>query len=124
MTRYLAISLALAAATIGLALASGAYRRPALVGGAASSFTAVASLLAMARFARARVGAKPVQAALGVMAIAFLARILLVALGTVLVVRSGESVVAFVLAFFVPYFAFTAVEGAYLHSLRGTGSTP
>jgi hypothetical protein len=119
VTRHLAFSLAIAAATVALALVSGAHRRAALVGGLSASFTAIGSLLAMTRFARSRV--KPVQAALAVMAVAFLVRILLVGLGTALVVRSGESVIAFVVAFFVPYFAFSAVEGAYLHSLRGTG---
>ncbi len=119
MTRHLALSLAIAAVTIALALASGVHRRAALVGAVSSSFAAVGSLLAMIRFASSRV--KPVQAALGVMAVAFLLRIVLVGLGTALVVRSGESVLAFVVAFFVPYFVFSAVEGAYLHSLRGTG---
>jgi hypothetical protein len=38
----------------------------------------------------------------------------------VLVGRSGA--VAYVVAFFVPYFAFTAFEGAFLHSLRRSGS--
>jgi hypothetical protein len=58
------------------------------------------------------------------MTVAFLVRIVLVALGTVLVIRAGESIVAFVAAFFVPYFVFAAVEGAFVHSLnRGTGPT-
>jgi hypothetical protein len=46
-----------------------------------------------------------------------------VALGTVLVVRSGESIIAFIVAFFVPFFIFAAIEGWYLHSLRGPGTT-
>lgn len=120
MTRHLALCIAFSAAAVALALLSGAHRRPALIGAASASFTALGSMVAMARFAR--VGAKPVQAALAVMAVAFLVRILLVALGTALVVRSGESVVAFVLAFFVPYFAFAVLEAAFVHSLRrGTG---
>jgi hypothetical protein len=58
------------------------------------------------------------------MTLAFLLRLLLVGLGTVAVARSGESVYAFVLAFFVPYFVFSAIEGAFVHSLsRGTGPT-
>jgi hypothetical protein len=58
------------------------------------------------------------------MAVAFLVRIVLVALGTFFVVRAGESVYAFVVAFFVPYFIFSAIEGAFVHSLsRGTGPT-
>ena len=122
MTRHLVLSLVLAAATIALALASGAHRRPALIGATSVSFSAVASILAMARVSRS--GAKPVQAALGVMAIAFLVRIVLVAVGTMLVVRASENVVAFVIAFFVPYFVFSIIEAAYLHSLRrGTGPT-
>jgi len=35
-------------------------------------------------------------------------------------VRGGEDVVAYILAFFVPYFVFSAIEIAYLHSLRHT----
>ena len=120
MTRHLVLCTAVAAVAIGLAFASGLHRRPALVGATSASVTAVGSMIAMARFSR--VGAKPVQAALAVMAVAFLLRIVLVALGTALVVRSGENVIAFVVAFFVPYFVFAAIEGAYLHSLRrGTG---
>lgn len=107
---------------IGLALVSGAYRRGALVGATTSGLAGVGSILAMSRFARG--GGKVVQRALAVMAIAFLLRILLVALGTFAVVRAGESVVAFVIAFFVPYFVFSAIEGAFVHTLsRGTGPT-
>lgn len=121
MTRHLAVCTALAALAIGLALASGAHRRPALVGAATASVTALASMLALAR--APRTGPKAMQGALLVVTVAFLVRIVLVALGTVLVVRAGESVVAFVVAFFVPYFAFAAVEGAFVHSLRrGTGN--
>jgi hypothetical protein len=59
-----------------------------------------------------------------VVAAAFLVRIALVAGGVVLVQRAGESLAGFVVAFFVPYFAFAAVEGFYVHSLnRGTGPT-
>jgi hypothetical protein len=35
--------------------------------------------------------------------------------------RAGA--VPFVIAFFVPYFAFTAFEGVFLHSLRRLGTT-
>jgi hypothetical protein len=117
VTRHVAIATALSAASVAAALASGSHRRAALVGALSASLTALASMLAMGRLSRS--ASKPVQAALAVMAIAFLVRIVLVALGTALVVRSGENVVAFVVAFFVPYFAFAAVEGAYVHSLRG-----
>lgn len=114
---------AIAVAFVVAALASGAsYRKGALVGAAISGVTALGSILAMGRFARS--GNKPVQRVLAVMTVAFLIRILLVALGTFAVVRAGESAVAFVVAFFVPYFVFAAVEGAFVHSLgRGTGPT-
>jgi hypothetical protein len=41
-----------------------------------------------------------------------------------LVVKAGESVVAFVVAFFVPYFIFAAIESWYLHSLNRGSGTP
>ncbi len=112
----------LAVAFVVVALASGAYRRGAFVGAAASGVTAVASILAMGHFARGTV--KPVQRAFAVMTIAFLVRIVLVAAGTFAVARAGESIVGFVIAFFVPFFVFAGVEAAYVHSLsRGTGPT-
>ncbi|HTN54355.1 MAG TPA: hypothetical protein VML50_18245 [Anaeromyxobacter sp.] len=116
------LSALLALAFVGLALLSGAHRRGAVAGAAISGVTGVGSILAMGRFASG--GGKAVQRALAVMAVAFLARLLLVSLGTVLVVRAGEDVYAFVVAFFVPYFVFAGIEGAYLHALgRGTGPT-
>jgi hypothetical protein len=121
VTRHLQLTALVAAVAIGLSLLAGAHRRGALVGSATAGIAGVASLLFMQRGARAR---KPMQAALAVMAIMFLLRILLVALGTVLVARAGESIIAFVVAFFVPYFTFAAIEGSYLHGLtRGTGPT-
>ncbi len=121
MTRHLAISAAVALGTVGAALAAGPYRRGALVGGTSASATAFASLLLMQRSVGAR---KPLQAALLVMTIMFLVRIVVVALGTALVWRAGESIVAFILAFFVPYFIFAAIEGWYLAGLpRGSGPT-
>lgn len=121
MTRHLAITCALSAAALLAALLAGGVRKAALVGAGSASATAIASLLFMQKGAGAK---KPVQAAMAVMALMFLVRILLVALGTVLVARSGASVVAFVVAFFVPYFTFAAIEGSYLHGLsRGTGPT-
>lgn len=121
MTRHLLLSTALAIAAIGAALLSGPHRRGALVGAVSSSITALASLLFMQRGARAR---KPMQAALAVMAVMFLTRILVVALATVVVARGGDSVVAFIVAFFVPYFIFAAIEGAYLHALNRDTGTP
>jgi hypothetical protein len=113
----MAAAAALAAVVVGLALASGAsYRRGATVGAAISSFTALLSLFAMARAARRP--EQQMKGALVVMVAAFLVRIVLVAAGAALVARAGESVVAFIVAFFVPYFAFSAVEAGYLHSLR------
>jgi hypothetical protein len=106
---------------LALALASGEHRRGALVGATISGLTAVASMIAMARAARWK---KPTQGAVAVMAFAFLLRLGLVGLGTVAVARAGASVLGFVVAFFVPYFFFSAIEGAYVHSLRrGTGPT-
>ncbi len=107
---------------LAAAAASGPHRRAALLGSAIASLTAVASMLLMARSARS--AKKPVQGALLVMTVMFLARIVLVALGTAVVARGGESVFGFVLGFFVPYFAFMVVEGAYVHALRRpTGPT-
>jgi hypothetical protein len=121
LTRHLAITCALSAAALLAALLAGGVRKAALVGAGSASATAIASLLFMKKGASAK---KPVQAAMAVMALMFLVRILVVALGTVLVARSGASVVAFVIAFFVPYFLFAAVEGAYLHALgHGPGPT-
>jgi hypothetical protein len=121
VTRHLLLSTALAIAAIGAALLSGPHRRGALVGAVSSSITALASLLFMQRGARAR---KPMQAALAVMVVMFLTRILVVALATVVVARGGDSVVAFIVAFFVPYFIFAAIEGAYLHALNRDTGTP
>jgi hypothetical protein len=121
VTRHLLLSTALAIAAIGAALLSGPHRRGALVGAVSSSITALASLLFMQRGARAR---KPMQAALAVMVVMFLTRILVVALATVVVARGGDSVVAFIVAFFVPYFIFAAIEGAYLNALNRDTGTP
>jgi hypothetical protein len=115
----MAAAAALAAIAIGFALASGAgYRRGATVGAAISSFTAIVSLFAMARSARR--AEQQMKGALVVMVVAFLVRMVLVAAGAAVVARAGENIVAFIVAFFVPYFAFSAIEAAYLHSLRST----
>jgi hypothetical protein len=121
VTRHLTLTLVIAAACMTAALVSGPYRRGALVGSASASLTAIASLFFMQRGSRA---AKPVKAAMAVMALMFLLRIVIVALGTVVTVHAGENVFGFIVAFFVPYFTFAAIEGWYLHSLsRGTGPT-
>lgn len=117
--KHLLVTAALAVAFVLVALASDAHRRGALPGAAISGATALASIGALARFGR---GPKPVKRALAIVVATFLVRIVLVALGVVLVQRSGASVAAFVVAFFVPFFVFAAVEALYVHSLdRGTG---
>ena len=121
--RYQLFATVLAAAVLAVALSSGAaYRRGAVVGAGIASLTALASLFAMARSARRP--ENQMKGALLVMVAAFLVRIVLVAIGAALVARAGEHVVAFIVAFFVPYFGFSTIEAAYLHSLRRTpGST-
>ena len=113
-------AVALAAAFLGLAAASGEYRFGALVGSAIAGLTGLASILALRFTARA---AKATQAALAVVVVGFLVRLVLLALGTVAVVRGGGHVIAFVIAFFVPFFAFVALEATYVHTLRQPGET-
>jgi hypothetical protein len=108
----LVLSLAFLGAAAGV---DGANRTGALVGAAISGATALLSMLAIGRTTRWR---KPMIGAVAVMAGAFLLRIVLVALGTALVSARGGGVVAFVVAFFVPFFVFAGVETAYVHSLR------
>jgi hypothetical protein len=115
------VTAALAIGFVLVALAAGVHRRGALVGATISGATALGSMVALARYGR---GPKPVQRALAILTVAFLLRIVLVALGVLAVVRAGESIIGFVVAFFVPYFVFAAVEGLYVHSLsRETGPT-
>jgi hypothetical protein len=116
--KHVLLTALLALGFVALALLAGHHRLGAAVGATISGLTALGSMVAIGRFG---VGAKPVHAALAVVTVAFLLRILLVALGTVLVARGGQSVVAFVIAFFVPFFVFAAIEAAYVHSLRGAG---
>ncbi len=115
MNGHLLATAGVAALALGLAFLSGDARTPALIGAAIASGTGLASLVAFERFGA--VGPKPVQRALVVFAVLFLARLLLVGAGVAAVVRSQGSVLAFVVAFFVPYFAFTAIEGSYVASL-------
>jgi hypothetical protein len=115
------LTAAFAIGFLAVALLAGAHRRGALIGAGISGATALASIVALARCSR---GTKPVQSALAVITIAFLVRIVLVALGVYAVLSAGESIVGFVVAFFVPYFVFAAIEGLFVHSLsRGTGPT-
>ncbi len=120
MTRYLLLAAIAAATALAIAAvvpASG----PALLGAGISAGTALASLLA---FGLLGGGPRPLQRALAIFVGAFLVRLVLVALGLVAVQRAGQSALAFVIAFFVPYFVFAAIEGGYVHSLgRTTGKT-
>jgi hypothetical protein len=102
------------------ALGAGDHRDAALIGATIAGATGVVSILAMARAARTPRTAT--RNALAVMAVLFLVRLVLVGLGTVSVGRAGA--IAFVVFFFVPYFAFTVFEGAFLHSLRSSPGTP
>jgi len=100
-------------------LLAGEQRTAALTGATIAGATALVSIYAMGRAAHGARNAT--QAMLAVMVVLFLVRLVLVGVGTVLIGRAGA--VAFVAAFFLPYFAFTAFEGAYLHSLRRMGTT-
>jgi hypothetical protein len=116
--KHQAAAAILAIVVIAGALASGQYRRAAALGAGISTLTALASLFAMARSSRSP--QRAMKGALLVMVVTFLARIVLVAAGAAVVARGGENVIAFVIAFFVPYFAFSAIEIAFLHSIRHT----
>lgn len=121
MKGHLLAAALVAALALGVPLVAGPLARPALIGAAIATATALASLYAFGRTGRG--AARPVEGALAVFAAMFLVRIVLVGLGLAAVARSGESVVAFVVAFFVPYFAFTAIEGSFLAALgRRTGN--
>ena len=89
MNRYLTLGASFALAAVLASLLAGPYRPGALIGALGSAASGLASLLFMKRSVRA---AKPLQAALLVMALMFLARIGLVAASTVAVVRSRASV--------------------------------
>ncbi len=113
--RYQLWALAVVAAALLVALVAGPHRFGALVGAGISGAAGLLSIRVVGR-APSR-GAGATQQALLVMTIGFLVRILLVALGTVLVVRTGESVPGFVVGFFVVYFVLAGIEGAYLQHL-------
>ncbi len=114
-------ALAVVLAALGLSLAAGPHRRGALIG---AGISGAAGLLSMRAMGRTRGGGSSVaRQALLVMTVGFLARILLVALGTVLVVRTGESVAGFVTAFFVVYFILSGIEGAYVQRLGRRAGT-
>ncbi len=120
--KHQAWALAVVIAALALSLVAGPYRRGALVGAAISGAAGLLSIRAMGR-SPAR-GANLTKQALLVMTVGFLVRIVLVALGTVLVVHTGESVPGFVTAFFVVYFILAGIEGAYVQNLgRRTGTS-
>jgi len=117
---HLLVAAFVAALALGVALLAGDARRPALIGAAIASGTGFASLLAFGHFGKS--ATQPVQKALLVFTAMFFARLVLVGAGVAAVARAQESVLAFVIAFFVPYFAFTAIEGSYVSFLgRGMG---
>lgn len=120
MTRHLIATVLVAALALGLGSAAG--HGAGLAGAAIASLTALASLAGFRLLSPS--ASKPLQRALLVFVVVFLLRLVLVALGLIHVSRAGESVVAFVVAFFVPYFAFAAIEGSYVHALgRSPGRT-
>lgn len=98
---------------------AGEHRGAALTGATIAGATAVVSIYAMGRAAKHPRSAT--RTMLAIMAVLFLVRLVLVGVGTVLVGRGGA--IAYVVSFFVPYFAFTAFEGAFLHSQRRLGTT-
>jgi FtsH-binding integral membrane protein len=106
----------LALAFVVAAALAGDHRRAAMTGAGVAGLTAVAEIVLMG-FATGR-ARNALQAAWVIFAGAFLVRLLLLALATVIVGRAGWNVIAFVTAFFVPFFALSAIEWGYLHSLR------
>jgi hypothetical protein len=112
----------LALAFVAAAALTGGFRRPAMTGAGVAGLVAVAEIVWMS-FAAGR-AQKPLQAAWLVFTVAFLVRLVMVAVATVLVGKAGWSVIAFVVAFFVPFFALSAIEWAYLHSLRRSPGSP
>jgi hypothetical protein len=119
--KYQLVTALVAFAFAGAALASGPYRPSALLGALVAGLTGVGSTLLMGRAATR--SARPLQQALLVFVSVFLVRLVLVGSAVAVVATHGWSVIAFVVAFFVPYFVLTALEAAYLHSLRRSGTT-
>jgi hypothetical protein len=109
-----------ALAFVAAAFVVGPDRIAAPLGAILAGATGVGSTLLMGRAASS--ARKPVQGALLVFVSFFLLRLVLVGSATAVVARLGLDVLAFVVAFFVPYFVLSALEGAYLHSLRRTGT--
>lgn len=113
--RHQAWALGVVLAALMVAALAGRHARGALAGAAMSGAAGLLSMRAMGRYAAG--GGRILQRALLIMTLGFLVRIVLVALGTVLVVRTGHSVPGFVAAFFVLYFILSGIEGAYVHRL-------
>ncbi|HEU4383113.1 MAG TPA: hypothetical protein VFR85_06360 [Anaeromyxobacteraceae bacterium] len=120
MTRHLVAALLVTTLALGLGAVAG--DGAGFTGAGIASLTALASLAGFRLLGRS--AQKPLQRALLIFVVMFLVRLVLVVLGLVRVTRAGESVTAFVVAFFVPYFAFAAIEGSYVHALgRSPGRT-
>jgi len=119
--KYQLATALVALAFVAAALAAGPDRAAALTGTLLAGATGLGSTLLMGRAASSP--GKPVHQALLVFVVFFLGRLVLVGSATAVVSRAGWNVVAFVIAFFVPYFTLAALEGAYLHSLRRTVTT-
>ncbi len=122
MTRHTTLAAIVAALALALAAAAGTAAGPALLGAAIAAATSFATLLGFRLFGAA--ATKMVQRALAVFVAMFLVRMVLLAAGVFMVLRAGWSVTAFVIAFFVPYFVFAAIEGGYVRALgRRAGRT-
>ena len=115
MKGHVLAAAAVTALALGVALLAGEARLPALLGAAIATGTGLASLAAIGLVDRT--AGRPMQATLAVFAAAFGVRLVLVGAGVAVVARAGASAVAFVVAFFVPYFAFVAIEGSFVHAL-------
>lgn len=119
---HLLAAAALAALSIAASLLAGPASRSALVGAVISGATGLVSIWAFGRGQRPDV--RPVQHALLVFVVMFLVRLVLIGVGLATLVRAGQPVIPFVVAFFVPYFAFTVIEGSLLASLGRTSGKP
>jgi hypothetical protein len=112
-------TVALALVFVAVAAMLGELRRAAMLGAAISGVTAITSIVWMGR--AVRTARKPTQAAFLVVTVMFLARLVLVGVGTLLVYGQGDQTVAFIASFFAPYFVFSALESYFVHTLKSTG---
>ncbi|MGC3999767.1 MAG: hypothetical protein QM767_20910 [Anaeromyxobacter sp.] len=113
------VAVLLALGFVALALASGEHRLGAVIGATTAGLTGLGSLFAMTRLA-----GRGVNGALLVVTLGFLLRMVLVAIGAVVVAQAGLSKAGFLIGFFVPFFALVAVEAAHVHSLPRRTGTP